>query len=60
MPEDTRRFETDVFSVNSLQLQPAVDDKDENIGQASLLRSKEERSYSKEVILRLIEWLERI
>jgi hypothetical protein len=60
MSENERRFETDVFSVNSLHLQPAADDKDENIRRASLLRSKEERIYSKEVILRLIEWLERI
>lgn len=60
MPENKHRFKTDAFSVNLLQLQPAADDKDEIVEQVSLLRSKEERSCSKEVILRLIEWLEQI
>jgi hypothetical protein len=60
MPENKRRFETSLFSQNSLRLQFAPDDKDETPEPVRLLRSKEERPYSKEMILRLIEWLEQI
>ena len=60
MPENKRRFETSLFSQNSLRLQSAAEDKDETPDPVRLLRSKEERPYSKEMILRLIEWLEQI
>jgi hypothetical protein len=57
MPENKRRFETDVFPLNSVQLQPAAGDKDDHTSHASLRRLKEKSPYSKEMILRLIEWL---
>ncbi|HZD58711.1 MAG TPA: hypothetical protein VE136_18410 [Anaerolineales bacterium] len=59
MPEEKRTFETEVFSSNSLQLQPAAGDEDKNKGYGGSPRSKEENPYSKEMILRLIRWLER-
>lgn len=58
MPENKRRFETEVISLNSVRLQAAAGDEDENTGRGGLPRSKEEHPFSKDLILRLIKWFE--
>lgn len=59
MPEEKRTFESETLPVSSLHFKRVREDEGELRRTASGRLAKRKTAFSREVILRLIEWLEK-
>jgi hypothetical protein len=59
MPEEKRVFEFEALGVPSLHYKQVREDEGELLRTASIRVRKQKTTFSREVILRLVEWLEK-